>query len=109
MSNISIGNASIYFKEPDGWSELMDIQDGVCEIEFADDVESVKKLNSAAEYTFEGELQINREWTLVYCRECRQPIPIIKFDRLIYGSEGWTCPLCSVIARRKRVLRNLKH
>ena len=58
-------------------------------------------LNSAKEATFECEMPADREWTLVYCRNCRQPIPITKTNALIYGRDGWMCPLCTTIVRRR--------
>lgn len=62
----------------------------------------VRILNSAKEATFECEMPVDRDWTLVYCRNCRQPIPITKFNGLIYDRDGWMCPLCTTIARRRR-------
>lgn len=62
----------------------------------------IRKLSDAKEATFECELEVNREWTLAYCRNCRQPIPIIQFNAMIYGRDGWMCPLCTTIMRRGR-------
>lgn len=101
-NNIELGSGQIYFK---GLDEAFDISDVEGEIEFADDKEYVKinAVKDLMEATIECEpMEINREWTLAYCRICRQPIPIIMFDALTLGTEGWTCPLCTTIARIKR-------
>ena len=63
----------------------------------------INTMKNLMEATIECEpMEINREWTLAYCRNCRQPIPIIMFDALTLGTEGWTCPLCTMIARMRR-------
>lgn len=107
-NNIEPSSGQIYFKGIDGLSEPIDISEGeiVCEDEWADDKEYIK-INSAKEATFECDLQINREWTLVYCRNCRRPFPIIQFNAMIYGTDGWSCPLCTTIARMKE--RSKRH
>lgn len=101
-SNIELGSGQIYFK---GLDESFDISDVEGEVEFADDstpipINGVKELMEA---TIECEsVQFNREWTLAYCKICRQPIPIIMFDALTLGTTGWTCPLCTVKERMRR-------
>ena len=98
-SNIELGSGQIYFK---GLDESFDISDVEGDTVFADDKEYVK-ISDVLEATIECEpMEINREWTLAYCKICRQPIPIIQFDAILYGTEGWTCPLCTTIARAKR-------
>lgn len=99
-NNIELGSGQIYFS---GLDESFDISDAVGEIEFADDMEYIPKISDAKEATFECEsVEFNREWTLAYCHECRQPFPITMFYALMYGTTGWTCPLCTAIARMKR-------
>lgn len=101
-SNIELGSGQIYFK---GLDESFDISDAEGEIEFADDKEYVK-INTGGEATFTCDsVQFNREWTLAYCKICRQPIPITMFDALTLGTTGWTCPLCTVKARMARKLQ----
>lgn len=98
-SNIELGSGQIYFS---GLDESFDIFEAVGEVEFADDMEYIPKISDAKEATFEFDLQPSQEWTLVYCRNCHQPIPITLFKMLTYGPDGWTCPLCTMIARMKR-------
>lgn len=107
-NNIELGHGQIYFK---GLDESVPLNisnvelDG--DIEWADDKEYIK-INTPTGFTLTcDDLQISREWTLAYCRVCRQPIPITQFDALTLGTEGWTCPLCTMIVRmRRRVPRD---
>ena len=100
-NNIELGSGQIYFK---GLDESFDISEGTFTVEekWADDMEYIPKISDAKEATFECDMEINREWTLAYCKICRQPIPIIMFDALTLGTTGWTCPLCTMIERAKR-------
>lgn len=98
-NNIELGSGQIYFK---GLDEF-DISSAVGDIEFADDMEYIPKISDAKEATFTCEsVEFNREWTLAYCKICRQPIPITQFDALTLGTTGWTCPLCTTIERMRR-------
>lgn len=102
-SNIVLGSGTFYITNPDGIEEVVPTFD-IPEIDFepTDDAD-VKELIKlvATKASFEAELEVNREWTLVYCRNCRQPIPIIQFDAIVHGEGSWTCPICTLIARRK--------
>jgi hypothetical protein len=102
-TNIELGSGQIYFK---GLDESIDISDPgmfTTEETWADEMEYIPKISDAKEVTIECEsVEFNREWTLAYCKICRQPIPITQFDALTLGTTGWTCPLCTVIERMKR-------
>ena len=66
-------------------------------------MEYIPKISDTKEVTIECEsVEFNREWTLAYCKICRQPIPITMFKMLTYGSEGWSCPICTMVERAKR-------
>lgn len=102
-NNIELGSGQLYYIGVDESLHPLDISEGAftTEEKWAEDAEYLK-LNKPAEFTFKCyDLQINREWTLVYCKHCRQPFPIIEFDAIIYGTDSWTCPLCTTIARRR--------
>ena len=99
-NNIELGSGQIVFK---GLDESFDIFEVEGDTVFADDMEYIPKISDAKEATIECEsVEFNREWTLAYCKICRQPIPIIMFDALTLGITGWTCPLCTTIERMKR-------
>ena len=102
-SNIKLGSGVFKLADVDAEWEPTKVPESLIDGEekWADDMEYVKNDN-VKEATFECDLQINREWTLVCCRNCGQAIPIIQFDALIYGRDGWSCPLCTVIARGRR-------
>lgn len=103
-NNIELGSGEIYFGIDESLHPL-DISEGTFTVEgkWADDMEYIPKISDAKEVTIECESsEFNREWTLAYCRVCRQPIPIIMFDALTLGTTGWTCPLCTVIERARR-------
>lgn len=86
----------------DDESGAFNIPEAECDVKFVDENGPIRSLGTE-EITLEcGPMEVNHEWTLVYCRECRQPIPIIQFDAMIYGTTGWSCPLCAVIRRVRR-------
>ena len=102
-SNVELGPGQIYLKGLDESEGPFDISDTVSDldVEYADDSEPIT-IRNVMEATIECEpVEINREWTLAYCRVCHQPIPIIQFDALTLGTTGWTCPLCTIIKRMR--------
>lgn len=104
-NNIELGPGEIRFIGLDESEMKLDISEVDGEIEFADDTTPIplSATRELIEATFTCEsMEINREWTLAYCKICRQPIPITQFDALTLGTTGWTCPLCTVIERMKR-------
>lgn len=92
-SNIELGSGQIYFK---GLDESFEVSEGQAtdEVEWADDQEYIRKINhEPVTFTCE-DVQYPKDWVLAECKYCGSKFPIVELYAMLYGTKGWTCPLC---------------
>lgn len=91
-SNIELGSGQIYFK---GLDESFEVSEGQAtdEIEWADDVKYFRKFEEPLELRCES-VQYPKDWVLAECKYCGSKFPIVELYAMLYGTKGWSCPLC---------------
>lgn len=107
-SNIELGSGQIYFK---GLDEPVEVYD--CEvdedIEWADDQTPVIRLSTEPVELTINNAEFARDWTIVKCRECGYGFPVTEMYALLYGTNSWRCPRCTLNRIREAARSRQEH
>lgn len=98
-NDIELNSGSIYFKGLDESFEAHDIEN-TDEVEWADSKHIIGKISSEPITITCEDVQMPREWVLAECKYCGYKFPVIEFYAMVFGTKGWTCPLCAYRKRR---------